>query len=91
MLVTLRGVQMREIDDGDVHRHRIHRSNARLAIAQRVVHAAQDFMTLDDLIQRPLQRIPIELPRQAQGIRHVVLGTHAAIQLIDEPQSLLRE
>src|SRR5262249_57009034 len=50
---------------------------------------AQNFVTADDLGQRPSQRRDIKAAREAQGRRRVVEGI-GRLPLVEEPEPLLR-
>ncbi|KRD77782.1 hypothetical protein ASE43_20895 [Lysobacter sp. Root983] len=62
-------------------RHAIHGDDSR----------TQTFLADQHAIERGLQGITIQLPAQAQRRRHVIRAARGCIQLVDEPQALLRQ
>ena len=53
-------------------------------------HGAQALVPLNDVVECPAQRVPIEGAAQPERPGHVV-GGRAALQTVEEPQPLLRE
>src|SRR5947209_13705559 len=53
-------------------------------------HTPQPLMPCPDLIQTPLQRLPVQFSPQPQGCRYVIAGAHS-FHLRQKPQPLLRK
>src|ERR1700754_2561737 len=81
--------QLTEIDQIDFDLRRWSNKLGRFTIGQSVI-STQDLVTPDEFVQRAPQRFAIERTGQTHGRRNVVCG-RARFQLIEEPQTLLRE